>query len=341
MCASMFRPATREKLKLRMAIDGPSGSGKTKTSLRFAFAIAGAGGKVAVIDTEHRSASKYQGDAPDGIPFNFDVCELEFYAPSTYTQAIQECDRLGYDVLVIDSLSHAWEGVGGALDQVDKAKDKNGGSGNSFTAWKDVTPQHREMVEAILASKCHVIATMRSKMDYVLEEQDKGGRKVMVPKKVGMAPIQRNGVEYEFDIVADMDVDHLLVVSKTRCPAVDGKRVSCPDAGFMAPVIAWLDKGVEPPKFQAAENPQPSATVTLSAPPMQAKVVNDLATEEQVRKLTQYLQVLQMPEEAWKAILWKRKVNHISLLSQAQAGEILEKLRPKVLEKSGGIELPF
>lgn len=335
--ASMFRPATREKLKLRMAIDGPSGSGKTYTGLRFAFATMSKGGRVAVIDTEHGSARKYQGLAPDGVPFDFEVCELNFFAPSTYTQAIKEAGAQGFEVLVIDSLSHAWEGAGGALDQVDRAKDRNGG-GNSFTAWKDVSPQHREMVEAILAAPMHVICTMRSKMDYVLEEQEKNGKKVMVPRKVGMAPIQRSGMEYEFDAVCDMDIDHLLVVSKTRCPEIDGKRVVKPDAGFMGPILRWLNTGVEPPKFQAAES---SATVTLSAPQAQPKVVNDLATEEQVRKLTQYLQVLQMPEEAWKQVLWKRKVNHVSLLSQAQAAEILEKLRPKVIEKSGGIELPF
>jgi hypothetical protein len=219
----MFQPATRRKLKLRMAVLGPSGSGKTYTALRFAAAF---GNRIAVIDSEHRSASKYIGESPDGTPWTFDSCELTNFAPTTYTQVIKEAGRQGYDVLVIDGLSQAWEGVGGALDQIDR---KSANGGNSFTAWKDVTPQHREMIETILACPCHVIATMRTKTEYVLEEQvSKSGRSIVVPKKVGMAPVQRAGMEYEFDVVADMDLEHVLTISKTRCPALDGAKVVKP-----------------------------------------------------------------------------------------------------------------
>lgn len=240
----MFKPATREQLKARIALDGPTGSGKTYTGLEFAFVLAGPNGRVCVIDTEHRSASKYAGYAPHGIPWLFDVCDLKHYAPSTYTAAIREAGQLGYDVILIDSLSHGWEGVGGALDQVDK---KAAESGNSFTAWKDVTPQHREMIDAILASPAHVVVTMRSKMEYVLEETtNKNGRKVTTPKKVGMAPIQRQGMEYEFDIVCDLDIDHMLKVSKTRCPEIDGMLVSKPGPEFLSPVIRWLNEGAKP-----------------------------------------------------------------------------------------------
>lgn len=240
---SMFKPATRRKLKLRMAIDGPSGSGKTLTALRTA---SGLGSKIAVIDTEHRSASKYLGDTYDDKPLQFDVCELTGgqYSPSTYTAAIKAAGAAGYDVLVIDSLTHAWDGAGGALDIVDRKS--AGGGGNNFTAWRDVTPMHREMIDAILACPAHVIVTMRSKMEYAMEPDPNTGKTTV--RKIGMAPIQRQGTEYEFDVVADMDLEHVLSISKTRCPFIDGQRVVKPGASFVEPLRAWLDKGtVEQP----------------------------------------------------------------------------------------------
>lgn len=146
-----FRPATKKRSRLRMAIDGPSGSGKTYTSLRFATEL---GTKIAVINTESGAIEKYLGDSPDGVPFAFDVCELPDHSPSRYIEAIEAAGKAGYDVLIIDSLSHAWDGVSGALELVDKK------GGNRFTAWKDVTPLHRRMIDAILRSPCHIIATM-------------------------------------------------------------------------------------------------------------------------------------------------------------------------------------
>ena len=269
----MFKKATREQLKLRMAIDGPSGSGKTYTALRFAFSLldgtAGdnGNGRIAVIDTEHRAASKYQGEKPDDILWDFDVCELVHFAPSTYKAAIEEAGQAGYGVLVIDSLSHAWEGVGGALDLVDQK------AGNKFTAWKDVTPLHRGMIEAILACPCHVIATMRSKTEYVLEEEtNKQGKTIQVPKKIGLAPVQRSGSEYEFDVVADLDLTHTITVSKTRCPGMDGKKAVKPDSRFIAPLKRWLSLGVKPAAPPQASPPPAEApdpkdyTVHTSSP---------------------------------------------------------------------------
>lgn len=259
-----FRPATRKKSRLRLALDGPSGAGKTFTALRFAFAIAGPGGRVAVINTESGAVEKYMGLSPDGIPWQFFVGELDSFAPSAYTDAIQAAGKMGFSVLIIDSLSHAWQGDGGALDQVSRK------GGNSFTAWKDVTPQHNRMVEAILRSPCHVIATMRSKMEYVLEEQvNKAGMKTQVPRKVGMAPIQRAGMEYEFDVVADLDHTHTLTVSKSRCPDIDGAIVLKPGAAFIEPVIAWLSEGsdVDPSFYAVNENELKSTAVAPPAPP--------------------------------------------------------------------------
>lgn len=237
----MFKKATRQQSKLRLTIDGPAGSGKTYTALRFAHALVN-GGRIAYIDTERGSASKYVGEAPDGVTWDFDVLELTTFSPEKYTAAIEAAGKGGYSVLVIDSLSHAWEGVGGALE----IKDRQGG--NQWTAWRTVTPIHNRMVDAILQSPMHVITTMRSRMEYV-QETDQNGK--IVIRKVGLAPIQRPGMEYEFDLVCDMDWAHILRVSKTRCPAVVDKVVEKPGPEFIAPVKAWLQSGVEyvaPPK---------------------------------------------------------------------------------------------
>lgn len=238
---SKFKKATREKLKLRMAIDGPSGAGKTLTGLIFAFAL---GHRVAGIDTENRSMSKYQGEIIDGATLDFDVCNLTGYAPTDYTSAIQDAGREGYDVLMIDSLSHAWSGEGGALEM----KDRMGG--NSFTAWKEITPMHNRMVEAILKAPCHVIVTMRSKTEYVLEPDERGK---MSPRKIGMAPVQRPGMEYEFDVYGSMDLQHILTVTKSRCQAVTDLKVVKPRADFMLPIVKWLNTGSEAPMPSAED----------------------------------------------------------------------------------------
>jgi hypothetical protein len=233
----MFKQATRTQSRLRMTIDGPAGSGKTYTALRFAHALA-AGGKIAAIDTERGSMSKYVGEAPDGIPWQFDVVELIQFSPEKYTELINLAGKSGYAVLIIDSLSHAWEGVGGALD----IKDRQGG--NSFAAWRNVTPIHNRMVDAILQSPCHIITTMRSRMEYVQETNEQG--KIMI-RKVGMAPIQRPGMEYEFDLVCDLDYAHVMTVSKSRCPAVADLKVEKPGPAFIAPVLEWLQSGLARP----------------------------------------------------------------------------------------------
>lgn len=230
----MFQKATRKQAKARVAIDGPAGSGKTYTSLIAAHVLAN-GGKIAVIDTERGSASLYADD------FDFDVMELENFNPRNYISAIDEAERAGYSVIVIDSLSHAWEGEGGILDMHDAAI-KRQKTENGYTAWKDVTPVHREFIDRILQSKCHVIATMRSKMEY---SQEKGDNGKTIIRKIGLAPVQRAGTEYEFTVVCDMDVDHSLIVSKSRCKPLADKVVNMPDAKFFDLLNNWLNTGEE------------------------------------------------------------------------------------------------
>jgi energy-coupling factor transporter ATP-binding protein EcfA2 len=247
--------ATKKNLFLRMALTGPSGSGKTYTALTFAFALAGQTGKVLTIDTEHRSAAKYADQFPP-----FDVIELDSYSPNAYLEGLKLAESNGYTVLVIDSLSHAWEAEGGVLDIHDQAAKR---TGNSFTAWKEITPIQNRFMEALLASNLHLIVTMRSKMAYVQTEDERTHKQVV--KKMGMEPIQRQGSEYLFDLVADMDIEHNLVVSKTRCSAVADQVVNKPAGAWLAPVMAWLDSGVAVPP----PAPRPAAPAAQAKPAQQ------------------------------------------------------------------------
>ena len=227
-----FVKATKHKSKARIAIDGPAGSGKTYTALIAAKVLAN-GGKVAVIDTERGSASLYSDK------FDFDVVELDKFDPRVYVEAINLAESLGYAVIVVDSLSHAWEGEGGVLELHEQAT-KRQRIENSYTAWRDVTPLHRKLVDTLLQSKCHIIATMRSKMEY---EQSKDNNGKTVIKKIGLAPIQRSGTEYEFTIVADMDVDHNIIISKSRCEFMADLVDSKPSEEFFEPLRDWLNSG--------------------------------------------------------------------------------------------------
>ena len=230
-----FKKATKTQSRARIALVGPSGSGKTYTALSLARHL---GDHVALIDTERGSASKYADE------FSFDVLELEEFSPLSYVEAIGAAVREGFDVLVIDSLSHAWSGAGGALELVDKAAKKNQ-SGNSFGAWREVTPLHNKLVDSILRADCHVIVTMRAKTDYVQEKDDRGRTQI---RKVGLAPVQRDGLEYEFDIVADIDIEHNFVVSKTRCKALSGMVENCAGEAVALKIKSWLTSGAPVPE---------------------------------------------------------------------------------------------
>lgn len=226
----VFKPAEKRRAKLRLALDGPAGAGKTYTALVTATAIAGPDGRVAVIDTERGSASLYADR------FRFDVLELHgSYDPARYVQAIRAAERGGYTVIVIDSLSHAWEAEGGVMEIADRNKK----GGNSWSGWAAATPAYRSLIDAILQSTAHVICTMRTKVEWT---QDEKGR----PVKVGTAPVMRQGVDYEFTVVGDLDVEHVMRVSKSRCPAVADKAYRHPDASFGLELLAWLEDGGAP-----------------------------------------------------------------------------------------------
>lgn len=242
-----IKKAEKHQAKLRLALVGPTGSGKTYTALSVSQ---GLGEKIGVIDTERNSACLYSDK------FSFDVeADMHSFAPGQYVEKIREFAAAGYDVLIIDSLSHAWNGEGGALQMVDDAA-KRSRSTNSFAAWREVTPEHNRMVEAILAYPGHVIVTVRSKMEYVMEDNAQGKK---VPRKIGMQPVQRDGLEYEFTVVGDMDTDHNLVITKSRCSDVADAVISKPGKKLGEKLLKWLNDGTpadETPAADPLENDQ-------------------------------------------------------------------------------------
>lgn len=256
--------AVKEKLKARVAIDGPTGAGKTWTALQWARIIAGPEGKVGMIDTENRSGALYS-PTPRQVAGLDPITRLNFfdppyvffhvpvrkpYDPNQLAKMIEVAgDELGENgVLIIDSLTHFWNAEGGTLDIVEKSGTRQGG-GNKWAGWKDGTPAQRYMLDSMIDAPCHVIVTMRSKMEYVLEEQtNRSGNKVNVPVKVGMAPEQRAGIEYEFTVVADMELpSHRLIVSKSRCDVVSDIVAEPHRSHEPAQLFAtWLDVGAAP-----------------------------------------------------------------------------------------------
>lgn len=228
-----FVKAVKHQEPVRMAIIGPSNSGKTYTALRVGSAMAKElDSRVAFIDTEHGSAKKYAD------VFDFDVIELTDYKPQNYVECINAAAKEGYKVLIIDSISHAWAGKGGVLDLVDRAKARDN---RGFNAWREVTPLHNAFVEAMISAPLHIIVTMRSKIEYAQEKDEQTGK--VVVRKLGLQPVQRDGVEYEFDIIGDMDQQHNFVVSKTRCSKLDGEVISRPGEDLARILLDWSGSG--------------------------------------------------------------------------------------------------
>jgi hypothetical protein len=250
--------AVRRGNKARVALAAPAGGGKTFTALTLAKELAESS-DVLVIDTERGSASLYADQ------FEFQTMKWEPpYNPTELGQVIGEVGS-AFSVVVVDSLSHFWMGEGGTLDMVDAASER--AKGNKFAGWKTGTPAQNDMVDAMLRAPAHVIVTMRSKMEYV-QEKDERGRVTI--RRVGMAPVQRDGIEYEFTVTCDLDIEHKLMVAKTRCSLLADKVYRPGHAQEMGKVLhEWLD-GAE-----ADAATRPAVAVVPDPPPATAPPATD------------------------------------------------------------------
>lgn len=228
-----FKPATREASFARIALTGPSGAGKTYTALALATALAD---RVAVIDTERGSASKYVG--LNG--WQFDTVQPSSFSPLSLVELLGAAAGGEYGCVVVDSWSHYWMGSDGMLEQADR----RARNGNSFSGWKEVRPEERRMIDALTAYPGHVVVTMRSKTEYVIEEDARGKK---VPRKVGLKPEQRDGAEYEFDVVGDMDHDNTLTITKSRIHTLSKAVIPMPGEDLAHQIRDWMADGTVVP----------------------------------------------------------------------------------------------
>jgi hypothetical protein len=255
-----FQKAVRRRTKARIALIGPPGTGKTYSGLALATGI---GERIAVIDSEKETASLYADE------FNFSVLNLTSHHPDRYIEAMDAAEEEGFDVIMIDSLSHAWAGKDGVLELVDIEKVRGS---RGLQPWGVGAQHQNRLVERLLNCKCHLIVTMRSKMAFLQEEVEENGRKKTIIRKVGMQPIQREGLEFEFDIVADMTVANDLMVSKTRLKFLNQAVVHHPGPKLGQEIVRWLDSGSDLPKaIPATTSPVddvPRAPVQSAADPV-------------------------------------------------------------------------
>lgn len=261
-----IRKAERRKAKLRLGFAGASGSGKTASSLLVAYGITSDWSKIGFIDTENGSGELYVGKTIAGCrigEYAYGRIESPFTIPK-YLEAIKALEGAGCEVIIIDSLSHAWAGDGGLMDKQGKLADRGG---NSYTAWRTITPEHNSLVEAILQSKSHILAGVRAKTEYV-QEKDASGKSVV--RKVGMAPVFRDGIEYEFSVFFDLAADHTAQASKDRTNLFDGL-IFKPTVETGKALLQWLETGTDiPAPVPPPDPPPPPRQAPAPTPPRQA-----------------------------------------------------------------------
>jgi hypothetical protein len=266
-----FQKAKREKSHLRIGLTGPTNGGKTYSALRIAVGLVTEGLKeegvknptieqifdrIALIDTERKRGRLYASRT------DLEMVTGEYWyqsidAPYTinkYISAVDEAaDLVGPGgVVIIDSLTHAWAGTGGVLEKKEEVSKKSGQ--NSYTAWNDMNKEQNKMVDEILSVPAHTISTMRAKMDYVLEQNDKGK---MQPKQVGLAPVQRNDLEYEFDLTLMINKDHTSAIIKdmsflNKLADANGELPKITE-DMGARLYAWVNQGEDPMKIEEEE----------------------------------------------------------------------------------------
>lgn len=227
---SNLRKATRTKAKIRLGLSAVSGGGKTYSALLIAYGICKDWSKVAIIDTENNSADLYS-DLGD-----YNVLELSApYSPERYISAIKDCENAGMEVIIIDSITHEWDGKGGCLQIQEQL-------GGKYQDWAKVTPRHQAFLDSILQSKCHIITTVRRKQDYEMSKSGDGKLKV---EKAGLKEITREGFEYELTLNLELDVRHNATASKDRTGLFIDKPAFIPSIQTGEMIADWCNTGEE------------------------------------------------------------------------------------------------
>ncbi len=266
-----IQEAQREQVRLKIGISGPAGSGKTFSSLQLAYGLCGDWSKILLADTENRSALYCAGSITGPWKhIDFSSKLPGAYHPNNWLKLFDKAEASGAEVLILDSISHAWNGKGGCLELVEQI-------GKGFSGWAKVTPLHNKFVDRIRESNLHVIATMRSIQDYVIEKNAKGQD---VPRKIGMKSVQREGMDYEFGLIFDINMDHYATASKDRTGLFkDMSFLMNPDIGSQ--LLDWAKEGKE----------------------VRLKGMFDKADEKHKQKLVAILKSKSVAEEHHQAVL--------------------------------------
>lgn len=274
----IIKPAERRRKKLKLAIQGIAKSGKTMGALKIARGLIGAEGKILLCDTEHSSAEIYSAVTP------FDHCNLEPADVPNYLLAIETAVKAGYDCLILDSLSPAW---GDVLDVADKQTLRSA-SKSSFDSWKKATPIYNNLIQAIIKAPIHIISTLRSKDDFVMEEYQRANGSMGVrPRKVGLAAIMRPGFSFEMDVICTVDGEHQLIVGESRVETVTDMVIPKVDEKFGETLRAFLESGVaafvepEPvtapqPETNGHTHPLDSHVLSIEHPMLKGKTLGSL-----------------------------------------------------------------
>jgi hypothetical protein len=238
--SSFFRKATLRRTKLRLALIGPSGSGKTFAALTIGSKLISTlasiealdgNGRTAVADSENGSSSLYSD------VFDFDLADIDDFAPESYIEFLKRAAAESYSVTVVDSISHEWAGRNGVLEFKSRLEETSRGRYNSFTAWNQASPKHNAFVDALVRHPTHLICTVRAKQDYQVSQGPSG----LSIQKLGLGPVQRDSTEYEFDVVASLEMDHSLMVTKSRCRHVSDRRFAAEEVGDFAAILGqWV-----------------------------------------------------------------------------------------------------
>lgn len=315
-----LRKAVRRKAFLKLGMSAPSGGGKTAGALLVAFGImkgkypkisdVDIWEKIAIIDSENKSGELYVNSTIGNTRIG-EYLAVPLESPFTaekYIDALKLCEDNGVEVAIIDSTTHLWAGEGGMLEQQGNAAKR---TGNSYTAWRDVTPQHNRFIEKMLQANMHIIATMRSKTEHVQEKNEQGKT---VVRKVGMNPIQRDGMEYEFTAFFEIDAEHNSFGAKDRTQIYDQKTFKItPDVGRA--YWEWLDSG--------ADVSVPSQSVAKID---QYENKNEVSNLEKVLKLYATLKEAGKKDEAMEILREKEPAGNPKKMNDEELAYVLPKL---------------